>query len=77
MINKRAKHYGVDVESPSSTEFFKSLKSNLETKWVDGFSLDSFQLKGDKSVQGATLESLKLFEMMSTLQKDKVIGEKI
>lgn len=50
MINKRAKHYGVEVDSPGSTEFFKSLKSNLESKWVDGFSLDSFQLKGDKSV---------------------------
>jgi len=30
MINKRAKHYGVEVENPGTTEFIKSLLSNLE-----------------------------------------------
>lgn len=42
MINKRAKHYGVEVENPGTTEFIKSLLSTLEKQWVDGFSLDSF-----------------------------------
>ena len=67
MINKRAKHYGVEVENPGTTEFIKSLLSNLEKSWVDGFSLDTFQLKSEKSKPGATIESLKLLEMMSTL----------
>ena len=77
MINKRAKHYGVEVDNPGTTEFIKSLLSNLEKSWVDGFSLDTFQLKSEKSKSGATIESLKLLEMMSTLQKDKSIGDKI
>ena len=77
MINKRAKHYGVEVENPGTTEFIKSLIKTLDKQWVDGFSLDTFQLKGDKSTTGATIDSLKLLEMMSTLQKDKTVGDKI
>lgn len=70
MINKRAKHYGVEDANPSTTEFIKSLLSNFEKKWVDEFTLDTFQLKSETKT-GATVESLKLLEMMSTLQKDK------
>lgn len=42
MINKRAKHYGMSIENPSSTEFFKKLLEVIEKQWINGFSLDSF-----------------------------------
>lgn len=40
MINKRAKHYGVEA----STEFMKNLQQTLDKTWIDSFDLETFQL---------------------------------
>lgn len=76
MINKRAKHYGVEVENPANTEFFKSLISHLDTSWIDDFNTDTFQLNNAGDKDGVTFDTVKLLEMMSTVQKDKSVGKK-
>lgn len=80
MINKRAKHYGLEKEYTGSTEFMKNLQQMMDKDWVADFDTEIFQLPpktGKSAVTGVTQDSLKLLEMMATLQKDKKIGEKV
>jgi len=75
MLNKRAKHYGVDVD-PAKTEYFKNLIQILDEKWIGGFNHEIFQLTENLPTTGVTYESMHLLEMMSIVAKDKKIGEK-
>ena len=44
MIQKRAKHYG--VENPSN-DFFNKFIEVLDKKWIDGFDSEKFNLKSE------------------------------
>jgi hypothetical protein len=71
MINKRAKHYGAYKEHNfATTAFYTDFIKKLDSSWIDDFYLDTFQLKTEKQATGLNFDSIKVLEMMASVNKN-------